>query len=169
MGLLPPKEVPMTATMSLDQRQVLLNFLYDTDHLVWLYRAAIDRSPSTNITSEHMCLVDFASRAASLARSLLDEDNRDRDTRAGFKPTPSALRDRLRATLAARRQALQQHAAPAAPEPPPEPAPDDTPVQPNDPNFDPSWREAEPDLEQEGSRPEANDQGSERRRRMRPR
>jgi len=46
MGLLPPKEVPMTAAMSPSHRQVLLNYLYDMDHLVWLYRASIDRSPS---------------------------------------------------------------------------------------------------------------------------
>jgi hypothetical protein len=159
----------MTATMSPSHRQVLLNYLYDTDHLVWLYRASIDRSPGAHLTSEHMCLVDFASRAAALARSLLDEDNERRDVSAGFKPSPSALRDRLRTTLAARRQALQEHAAPAAAELPPEPPPNSTPMRPNDPNFDPAWSGAEPDFDQEHGGPETNSDSGEPRRRMRPR
>lgn len=159
----------MTTSITVDHRQVLLNFVYDTDHLVWLYRSAIDQSPSANMTSEHMCLVDFASRAAVLARSLLDEDNRGRDARTGFKPTPNALRDRLRATLAARRQALRQHAAPAAPVPPPEPPPDEASLGPNDPNFDPAWRDAEPDFDREHEQPGPNDDESASRRGMRPR
>lgn len=96
----------MTASsLSTAHRTVLFNFLYDTDHLTWFYRSAVDSSPEAHLTSEHMCLVDFAGRAAALARRLLDDDNRGRDTRAGFSPAPSALRDRLRARLIARRQA----------------------------------------------------------------
>lgn len=159
----------MTTPMTLDQRHVLLNYLYDTDHLVWLYRAAIDQAPGAHLCSEHMCLVDFASRAAALARSLLDEDNRGRSTGAGFKPSPSALRDRLRSTLAARRQALQQHAAPAAPEPPPDPPPDGAPDRPSDPAFDPEWRDAEPDFDEERGPSEPKDDSGARRRGMRPR
>jgi hypothetical protein len=120
MDLPQQKEGRMTAAlMSPDHRLVLLYFVYDTNHLMWLYRSAIDSSPSTLLTSEHMCLVDFAGRAVALARSLIDDDNRRRDTRAGFKPSPSALRDQLRASLAARRRALQQHAASAATTAPP--------------------------------------------------
>ncbi len=156
----------MTTPMTLDQRHVLLTYVYDTDHLVWLYRAAIDQSPSTHLSSEHMCLVDFASRAAALARSLLDEDNRGRDTRAGFKPSPSALRDRLRSTLAARRHALQQHAAPAAPEPPPDPPLDDAPERPA---FDPKWRDAEPDFDSEHDEPASDNESGPPRRRKGPR
>jgi hypothetical protein len=120
--------LPLTPTC----RAALLNYLYDTDFLVWLYRSAIDESHDAALTSEHTFLIDYASRAASLARSLLDHDNRRRDSGAGFQPTPSMLRDRVRATLAARRRAVRQHAAPAAAtptasEPPPLEPPSDLP------------------------------------------
>ena len=113
----------MTAPMSANCRSALLNFLYDTDHLTWLYRCAVDRSHDEHCTSEHTFLVDYANRAASLARSLLDEDNRRRDVAGGFKPAPSVLRQQLRATLHARRRAVQQRAAPAAGAPPTSDAP----------------------------------------------
>ena len=139
----------MTAQLTPACRSALLNFVYDTDFLVWLYRSAIDQSHDADLSSEHTFLVDYASRAASLARSLLDHDNRRRDTGTGFQPTPSMLRDRVRATLAARRRAVREHAAPAAatsttpepppldsvPEPPPEPPP---PIEILGADLDPS-------------------------------
>lgn len=91
-----------------------------------------------------MRLIDHASRAAALARSLIDGDNGSRDVGAGFKPSPSALRDRLRADLAVRRRRRDESDAPAVPEPPPELPPDDAPPRPPDPNFDPEWRDVEP-------------------------
>lgn len=160
----------MTAPMTTGHRLALLNLLHDTDHLVWLHRYAIDQGHDACSTPEHLRLVDHASRASALARSLLDGDNGRRDTSAGFKPAPNALRDRLRGDLAARRRHLEQGAAPAASSgPPPETPSANVPPPAADPNFDPAWRDAEPDLDSEHHEPAPDDQGGGRRRRMRPR
>lgn len=157
----------MTAPMSSGHRLALLNLLHDTDHLVWLHRSAINQGENAYSSSEHLRLIDHASRAAALARGLIDGDNGSRDVGAGFKPSPSALRDRLRAHLATRRRRRDEPDAEAAPESSTGMPIDDGRNRKNEPAFDPGWRDAEPDFDQEHGR--LGEPGGAGRPRMRPR
>jgi hypothetical protein len=88
-------------------RNVLLEALYALDHLIWSYRSELDQSASALLTSDDLCLADFANRAASLARKLIDQDNgqQGRD-RTRFKPPSPYGRRSLDAAIAARRAKL---------------------------------------------------------------
>jgi len=88
-------------------RNVLLEAAYALDHLNWSYRSELDRTATFAMTSDDICVNDFATRTSSLLRSLLDEDGRRRGPKLQFKPpSPGDHAHRLRAAIEARRKVL---------------------------------------------------------------
>jgi hypothetical protein len=115
--------------MSPYHRNALLDAGFALEHLVWSYRAELDRTPSTLMTADDICAHDFATRTAALVRSLLDGDNEtQRGQRLAFRPPSVDAERRLAAALQARRHARAEAArkqanAPSG-APPPAPPPD---------------------------------------------
>ncbi len=76
--------------MTSDHRLSLFEFLHAADRLLWSYRSAIDHNARARLTSDDLLLNDFCARAASRARSLLDDDLTRRSRGGGHGSHPAA-------------------------------------------------------------------------------